>query len=169
MGQQYRLSRNAELHVQNDSTSIKIADSSGLLYSQSVPINYYDTTTIGSSENPTLVAYGVTKITALAGVNSSALNISLSAPIPGVMKTIILESTAALVGNPNIDLGASVTVAGGTSNANYRYISMSTIGEMQSLTLIGLTTTKWGVIAAESTVGNFGVGDSIRPTTIATS
>lgn len=161
MGKKYTLANGASLYAQNNSTEFQIAGSTGLLYSQGVPLSYYESVTAGSSEGSTMVPYGVTKIVATVGSNSSALTCYLGVPIPGVMKTIVVESTAALTGTLNVDLGANVTLAAGTSNIQSRYLVFSTAGEMQSATLIGFTTAKWGLVAANSTIGNFGVAGAI--------
>ena len=174
MGKKYTLASGASLYAQANSTEFQIANSTGLLYSQEKPIfmpnstvfNPYAVEAIatGSSEGSTLTAYGVSMITAVAGANSSALTVNLAAPITGVQKTLVVSSTADLGGNLNVSLGsASLQMA--TSDAGFSFITFSTLGTMQSLSLVGLSTAKWGLIAANSTGGVWGAATGIRATT----
>ena len=175
MAKKYVLANGATLHTQEGSTEFQIAGSTGLLYSQGKPVYQSDSTAYnpftvesiatGSSENATLLAYGVSDITAVAGANSSALTVNLAAPITGVLKHIIVTSTADLAGNMNVVLtGATLRLP--TSDAGFAWISMSTLGTRQSLSLIGLSTAIWGLISAESSGGIFSAAAGIRATTV---
>ena len=165
MGKRYTLANGADLYRQSNNIEYPIVTSTGLVYSQGVPINYYESVLTGSTEGSTMTAYGVTRIVATAGAASSALTVYLGLPIPGVPKTLVVESTADLVGNLNVDLSSDATLAMGTSNAGFRYITFSTLGDIQSLSLMGLTTAQWAVTATISTGGAFGSAAGIRATT----
>jgi hypothetical protein len=175
MGKKYVTANGADIYTQKNSTEFQIANSTGLLYSQGKPIYmpdstafnpyYVETVVTGSSENPTLTPYGMTLVNALAGVNSSALTINLPSPITGVEKTVVVNSTAAIGAHLHMNLGtASIQFC--SSDANFSYIKFSSAGQYQSITLKGMSTSKWAVLASESTVGNFGIG--ITATTIFT-
>jgi hypothetical protein len=174
MGKRYVFSNGATVYAQKNSTEFQVIGSTGLLYSQEKPVYMPDSTAYnpfavesiatGSSEGATLTPYGISDITAVAGVNSSALNVTLSAPITGALKYINVHSTADLVGNMNIILsGATLQMA--SSDAGFGFISMSTLGTMQALTLAGLSTAKWGLVSAESTGGVFSAAAGIRAST----
>jgi hypothetical protein len=175
MGKSYVLSNGASLYAQEGSTEFKIAGSTGLLYSQGRPVftpdstvfNPYVAETIaaGSSQGETMKSYGVSVINAVAGANSSALTTYIQAPIIGVRKTILVNSTADLVGNLNVDLGSGVSMVRNTSDAAFRFISFSTLGTHQSLDLIGVTTAKWGFVSCFSTGGVWDAAAGIRATT----
>lgn len=175
MGRKYVLSNGADLYAQTNSTEFKIAGSTGLLYSQGRPVftpdstafNPYSAETIaaGSSQGETMKAYGVSVINAVAGVNSSALTTYIQAPLIGVRKTILVNSTADLAGNLNVDLGAGISMVRNSSDAAFRYISFSTLGTHQSLDLIGVTTATWGFVSCFSTGGVWDAATGIRATT----
>ena len=111
-------------------------------------------------------AYGVTYIS-MTGTDpsTSPYVLSLAAPIVGVEKTIMLDSTAAYINTIDIDLGAGVGVDGTTSN---RFIAFSTLATVQqTVVLVGITTGLWGVKSVETTSGGFGVAAGIRAVTAA--
>jgi hypothetical protein len=130
----------------------------------------FETLTWSSSglDVSTMGAYGIARIvtsTASDGPSTSPATVTLAAPIVGCEKTIIQETTAAYVNTIDIDLGANVRVQG-TSDG--RYIAFSSLaGDHQSITLIGLSTAKWGVKSVDSTLGGFGAATGIRATTAA--
>ena len=128
----------------------------------------FETLTWSSSgmDVSTMSPYGITRIISTGGdPSTSPALIYLAAPVIGCEKTIIQETTAAYINTLDIDLGANVRVQG-TSDG--RFIAFSSLAEdHQSITLIGLTTAKWGVKCVDSTLGGFGVATGIRATTIA--
>lgn len=114
----------------------------------------------------TMSPYGIARIISTGGdPSTSPVTVTLAAPVIGCEKTIFFETTAAYVNTVDIDLTSDVRV-NGTSDAQYIAFS-SLAGDCQSITLIGLTTAKWGVKNVDSTLGNFGVATGIRATTIA--
>jgi hypothetical protein len=121
----------------------------------------------GWSSNSTMPAYGITNILSTTGGNwSTSPRLGyLAAPIPGVEKTIIVNTTAAYINTLDIDLGANCGIDGSTTN---RFIAWSTLGTVsQSVKLVGLSTVLWGVIVADTTSGGWGVAAGIRSETAA--
>jgi hypothetical protein len=166
----YTLANDAPLYTQKGSTEFKIADSTGLLYSNNAPINYYETIafTSGGLSASTTPPYGVTRITngfATASEASSSLpTLTMGAPMPGVRKTITVASTAAGVCKLDVALsGATIEASSG-----FNFIAFSTLATaMQSVTLMGVSTDSWAVEAVNSTLLLFGAATGIRGTTIA--
>lgn len=148
------------------STDHKLFGTDGSFYLR----HKFETLTWSSSglDVSTMNAYGIARIISTGGnPSTSPATITLAAPIVGCEKTIIQETTAAYVNTLDIDLGANVRVQG-TSDG--RYIAFSSLAEdHQSITLIGLTTAKWGVKSVDSTLGGFGMATGIRATTAARS
>lgn len=155
--------QDSDVYVKANSTEFKVINSTGALLVNTAPLGYVET--INWSSNgitpSTATNYGLTYID-MTGTDpsSSPRVLTLAAPIPGVEKTITLDSTAAYVNTVDIDLGAGVGCNGST---DHRYIYFSTLANIeQSVTLIGLTTALWTVKTANSTVGNFGTAGGVR-------
>ena len=113
----------------------------------------------------TASAYGHTLIT-MGGTDpsTSPALLTLAAPVTGCRKTITLASTAAYINSIDIDLGAGVRVQG-TSDG--RYINFSSLASSyQSITLRGVSTSKWIVESVNSTA-YFGAATGIRASTAA--
>jgi hypothetical protein len=148
------------------SSDYKLVGTDGSLYLR----HKFETLTWSSSglDVSTMSPYGITRIISTGGnPSTSPATVTLAAPVVGCEKTIIQETTAAYANTLDIDLGANVRVQG-TSDA--RYIALSSLAEdHQSITLIGLTTSKWGVKSVDSTLGCFGIATGIRATTAARS
>lgn len=126
------------------------------------PVSY---STAGVPSSSTLNAFGVSYIYPSTAASTSPVNVALSAPIPGVDKTIIYGSTAGQMCNINLGsvglLGTSDWDAPGP-----RWIFFSTLGtQSQAVNLIGLSTALWGLKSIDSTVGVFGVATGIRTST----
>ena len=169
MGKRYTLANDAILNTQKGSTEFKIADSTGLLYSNNAPINYYETIafTSGGLSASTTPPYGVTRVTngfaTASEASSSIRTLTVAAPLPGVSKTITVATTAASLCKLDVSLsGATIEASSG-----FNFIAFSSLGEaMQSVTLRGLSTNAWAVEAVNSTLLFFGAATGIRGTTI---
>lgn len=158
---------NSTVFVKNGTTEFKVIGSTGDVWSNNAPINYLETLSwsSGGVTPSTATAYGITHIS-MTGTDpsTSPYTVTLAAPLPGVEKTIILDSTAAYVNTIDIDLGASVRVDA-TSDA--RFIAFSTLATVpQAVTLVGISTSAWEVKSVKSTA-LWGVATGIRGTTIA--
>ena len=127
------------------------------------------TASSGGVTPSTAVAYGITRISVAVGdPSTSPLLVTLAAPITGVEKTIIFETTAAYINTLDVDLGIGVGVGHVTGSTTARFIGFSTLAtEFQAVTLIGLSTALWGIKSVDSTVGGFGSGAGIRSLTAA--
>lgn len=115
----------------------------------------------------TASAYGITMVT-MGGTDPSTSPhvITLAAPIVGCEKTIIIGSTATCINQLYVDLGANVRVDG-TSDARYIIFS-SLAGDYQSITLQGISTSRWAVKCLNSTAA-WNAATGIRGSTIALS
>ena len=142
-----------------------VISSTGNVYSNGAPINYFETISwsSGGLTPSTATAYGITHIS-MTGTDpsSSPVTLTLAPPITGVAKTIILDSTAAYINTVDVDLGAGVRV---DASSDFRYIAFSTLAEVpQAVTLVGISTAAWEVQSVKSTA-LWGVASGIRPTT----
>lgn len=157
--------------VKDSTTFHKLFTSTGLQYSNDVPLNYVETITCSSGgvSPSTITPYGISYITVATGDPSTSPRlVSIGNPIPGVEKTIIFASTAAYVNTLDVDLGADSGVGHITGSTTARFIAFSTLAsEFQAVTLMGLTTALWGVKCVDSTVGGFGSAAGIRSLTAA--
>ena len=184
MSRKYVMSNGASQFAQNGSTQFKVIGStgsvsfgalykgnstastdlvvsaSGLVYSQRVPTNFSETlsySSLGLSVSTT-PAYGITYIDQNTAGGDCSTNVGLltiAAPIIGVRKTIVLKSTVASSNTLALLLSTNVGVLTSTGTTN-SFINFSSLATMtQSITLVGLSTTLWGVIGTESTCGDF--------------
>ena len=155
-----------EVYVGN-SSAIKAIGADGTIYVKTAPSGYVETLSwsSGGLTPSTATAYGLTYISMTgADPSSSPRTLTLAAPIAGIEKTIVLDSTAAYANTIDIDLGADVGVDGSTTN---RFISFSTLAALpQSVTLIGVSTALWEVKNVNST-SVWGVASGIRSGTAA--
>ena len=170
MSQKYTLANGANMYTQEGSTEFKIADSSGLLFSEEKPIfmpsstkvnpYYVETislTSVGATPS-TITAYGNTVInpnTTGGDFSSSPRVFTMAAPITGVKKSIIFNTTAAAINTVDIDLTAACGVQNVVSSTN-RYIAFSSLANHpQVVNLVGVSTSVWQVLSVESTIGQF--------------
>jgi hypothetical protein len=184
----YTMNNGADFYAQNGSTEFKVITSTGdvvagkvhfgnstantaigstgLLYSNGAPINYAETLYYSSAglNVSTTPAYGLTYVqTNSTGGDFSVVPavLTIAAPIPGVRKTIVLDSTIAAVNNLDLYLGASVDVLNSSNkstDSGANYIAFSSIATMtQVVTLCGLTTALWCI---ESAISGSSVGSS---------
>lgn len=159
---------NSTVFVKNGTTEFRVIGSTGVLYSNNAPLNYYETLSwsSGGVSPSTATSYGLTYIS-MTGTDpsTSPYTVTLASPLPGVEKTIVLDSTAAYANTIDIDLGSGVRVDG---SSDLRYIAFSTLGTApQSIKLIGVSTSAWEVLSVNSTVGAWGLAAGIRGTTAA--
>ena len=160
-----------DLYVQDSSGTKRefVTSTGGLLQNGAVPLSYIETityTSVGLSVS-TATAYGVTFIDSdsTGGVSSSSpATLTLAAPITGVKKTIIFDTTLASTNSLDIALSGATII--GTSGDSY--ILFSSLAEVtQSITLIGITTALWGVESVNSTLLFYGAATGIRGATAA--
>ena len=109
-----KLSRGESITVVDSAgTEVVAVTSTGLVQNGAVPLNYVEVINWSSAglSVSTGTAYGVTYIS-MTGTDpsTSPYTLSLGAPIVGVEKVVILDSTAAFVNTIDIDLGAGVGV-----------------------------------------------------------
>ena len=124
------------------------------------------TWTSGGLDISTASAYGISSIV-MGGTDpsTSPVLLTLANPVIGAQKTICLQSTAAYVNSVDIDLGANARVQGASDSRFIAFSSLNT--DYQSITLRGISTSKWVVAAVDSTLGPFGLATGIRATTVA--
>ena len=159
----------SDVYVKPDtgSTERKVIDALGFL------VRPLETVTLSSAglSPSSAVGYGITliNVNGAGDPSTSPRVLTLGAPVAGVEKTIILDTTAAYVTTVDIDLGAGcgvMDVDGGSTT--YRYIAFSSLGTLpQSVTLLGMSTVLWAVKCVNTTVGNFGLASGIRTLTAA--
>ncbi len=160
--------QDSDVYVKSNDVEIKVIGSTGNLFVNTAPMGYVETISWSSAglSPSTATNYGITYIS-MTGTDpsSSPAVLSLAPPIPGVEKVIILDSTAAYVNTVDIDFGAGVGMSGSTTN---RFLAFSTLAtEEQSVTLIGISTSLWGLMTVNSTVGTHGNSLGIRSLTAA--
>lgn len=96
----------------------------------------------------TASCYGVSYILGNAGTNGASCALTIAAPRVGCQKTVVLGTTAASTDCVYIDLTSACGLAGSTGTAGNRYINFSSLAsDVQSVTLVGLTTALWGLVA----------------------
>jgi hypothetical protein len=159
---------NSTTFAKHNSTEFRVIGSTGQLYSNNAPINYAEIISWSSDgvSPSTATAYGITNIAMTGGdPSTSPALITLAAPMAGVEKTIVVDSTAAYINTIDLDLGATVRIDGSSDN---RFVAFSTLATApQSLTLVGLSATEWAVKSVNSTLGQWGLATGIRGTTVA--
>lgn len=179
-----KLSRGEKITVVDSSgAEIDIMTSTGLLTADNITLNaggiidysggayskgYVETLnwSSGGVTPSTMTNYGISFIS-MTGTDpsTSPATVTLAAPLPGVEKTIVLDSTAAYANTIDIDLGAGVGQDGSTTN---RFIGFSTLAtQNQCVRLIGLSTSEWAVMGVNSTIGSYGAATGIRALTAA--
>jgi len=159
---------NSTVFVKNGTTEFKVIGSTGDVWSNNAPVGYAETLSwsSGGLTPSTATAYGLTYIS-MTGTDpsTSPYTLTLAAPLPGIEKTIVLDSTAAYVNTIDIDLGTGVRVEGSSDN---QYIAFSTLATMpQSIKLVGVSTSAWEVLSVNSTLLFYGAATGIRGTTAA--
>ncbi len=132
------------------STNVPLWSSTGLAYSNGVPVNYAES--VQSTNNPTLKAYGASLIYQSGGVNSSAFECHMDAPVPGVNKYISVVSAGNTTGHLNINLSSDASVLA-DSSTSCQYIAFNPAVSAEGVTLTGVTTALWMMSAQNSTVG----------------
>ncbi len=104
-----------------------------------------DGTTVTSTDVTTLIPpYGVTMVGATGASATTAYQ--LSAPVPGVRKTIFNATTGAVT----VLTTAQGAFICSTGSAASTYGSFSFIGKGNYVDLIGVTTNLWGVVSGNS-------------------
>lgn len=137
-------------------------------------INYVENityTTAGVLSASTCPAYGITYVSPAGALpTSDSALLTLAAPIAGVEKTIIFNSSVAGALLLDVYFGSGVTLFG---SSGYNYIAFSSLfTDNQAITLIGLTTALWAVkshYVATSSNWWFGAAGGLRGTTAARS
>lgn len=95
----------------------------------------------------TASCYGVSYITGTYGTNGGACALTIAKPVPGCSKTVVLCTTKTSTDLPYINLSTAAWLLG-TSGVGNQFINFSSLAsDVQSVTLIGLTTAAWGLVA----------------------
>jgi hypothetical protein len=142
-----------------NSTSNPLATSSGLMYSNSAPINFHETASTATN----LKAYGISFLDASTAAGTMK-KYTIDAPIKGIVKELILQSTIAPMGSSDatqVGTGSTnITIIGYGStaiNADLTNIAMQT--PYTYVRLLGLSTSRWAVTdfrSASSNVTTYG-------------
>lgn len=154
MGKKYVLANGASMYAQNGSTEFQIANSTGLLYSNAIPQNYFE----DGSTAANLKAYGISLLQASTAAGTMK-KYTLDAPIKGAVKELILQSTVApmgssdatqvMTGSSNIDIiSFNTTVIA----VDYRTMAMQT--PYTYARLVGVSTSRWALTNFESASTN---------------
>ncbi len=125
------------------STHHPLFNSNGSFYLRQ-PVENHTWSSSGVSPS-TASCYGVSYISGTYGTDGGACPLTIAAPQPGCIKTVILNTTKTSTDTPYIDLTTNCYMVGA---ANYNYINFSSLAsDVQSVTLIGLTTAVWGLLS----------------------
>lgn len=137
-----------------DSTSNPLITSSGLVYSNNVPANYFEDGSTASN----LKAYGVSLLAASTAAGTMK-KYTLDAPIKGIVKELVLASTVAPMGSSDatqVGTGSSniqiFTFNSTAINVDYTNIAMQT--PYTYARLIGVSTSRWALTNFESASTN---------------
>jgi hypothetical protein len=142
-----------------DSTSNPLVTSSGLVYSNYAPINYFEDGTTTAN----LKAYGLSFLAASTAAGTMK-KYTLDAPVKGVYKELILQSTVAVMGSSD----ATQVATGSTNITIISYGSTAINSDLTNMAmqtpytyarLIGLSTSRWAVTdfrSASSNVTTYG-------------
>lgn len=96
----------------------------------------------------TTPCHGVAYIIGNAGTNGASCKLTIAAPYVGCQKTVVLGTTAASTDCVYIDLTSACGLYGTTGTLGNRYINFSSLAsDVQSVTLVGLTTAMWGLLS----------------------
>ena len=138
------------MYTQNNSTEFQIAGSTGLLYSNGIPQNYFE----NGSTAANLKAYGLSFL-AFSTAAQTIKKYTLDAPITGAVKELLLASSAAVAessdvtvvttGSSDIDILSFGTAAIATD--------LHTIAMQQPCSyarLIGVSTARWAITDFQS-------------------
>jgi hypothetical protein len=132
------------------STDYPIFSSTGLLYSNRVPVNYFE----DGSTAANLKAYGVSLLAASTAAGTMK-KYTLDAPIKGMVKELILQSTIAPMGSSDatqVMSGSSdidiITYNSTVVAVDYRTIAMQT--PYTYARLIGVSTSRWALTDFQS-------------------
>lgn len=157
------------------STARELFGSTGLQYSNQVPVNYFE----DGSTATALTYYGVSY---LSGSTTDQKVYTIDAPQKGVEKTLVLYSSYSTAAGDVSPLGSSMKTIVGTESTAYYFIDNSTVlnSDLHYLTfdrpytcieLVGLSTSKWGIksVVMASTVASIASTGTGAEVTIATS
>jgi len=138
-----------ELYVGN-STAIKAMGSTGLAYSNTVPVNYFEDGTTTAN----LKAYGLSFVQ-FSTAATTIKKYTLDAPIKGTFKELVLASSAAIAGSSDVTVvvtGSSdidIVSFGTTAIAT----DLHTVAMAQPYSyarLVGVSTARWAILDFES-------------------
>lgn len=158
-----RLSFGENLEVVDSSGNVRtVVTSTGGIYKNGVPDGYTETLawSSGGVSPSSMTGYGVSFIS-MTGTDpsTSPYTVTLGAPVPGVRKTIVLDSTAAYINTIDVDLSTNCGLVDSTN----QFLAFSTLATgHQTIDLIGVTTALWAVVGVNSTVGTFNAATGIR-------
>lgn len=127
------------------STDYKIFSPGGASYLR-VPVETHTWSSDGLDVS-TASPYGISYIVGNAGTNGASCKLTIAHPVVGCEKTVVLATTAASTDCVYIDLTTDAWVTG-TSGVGNQFINFSSLAtDVQSITLVGLTTALWGMKA----------------------
>ena len=127
------------------STDYKIISPDGAFYLRQ-PVEAVAWTSDGLDPS-TASCYGVSYITGTYGTDGGACPLTIAAPRPGCIKTVVLNTTKTSTDLPYIDLTTACGLLS-VGSSGYNYINFSSLAsDVQSVTLVGLTTAYWGLVA----------------------
>lgn len=125
------------------STDHPLINANGSFYLRQ-PVEAHTWSSDGLSPS-TASCYGVSYITGTYGTDGGACALTIAAPQPGCIKTVILNTTKTSTDTPYINLSTACYLLGAK---DYNYINFSSYAsDVQSVTLIGLTTAIWGLLS----------------------
>lgn len=126
------------------STNYKIIGPDGKFYlRQPVVLHTWSSDGLDVS---TASPYGISYIVGNAGTNGASCALTIGAPVAGCEKTVVLCTTAASTDCVYIDLSSACGLLGSSGTLGNRYINFSSLAsDVQSVTLVGLTTAAWGL------------------------
>lgn len=154
MGRKYTLANGASLYAQANSTEFQIANSTGLLYSNGIPQNYFE----DASTAANLKAYGISFLQ-FSTAATTIKKYTLDAPIKGAVKELILASSAAVAGSSDVTVvttGSSdidIVSFGTTAIAT----DLHTVAMPQPYAyarLVGVSTARWCITDFEAATTN---------------
>jgi hypothetical protein len=154
MGRKYTLANGASLYAQNGSTEFQLSNSTGLLYSNGIPQNYFEDASTATNLKP----YGLSLLDASTAA-TTIKKYTLDAPIKGAVKELLLASTLALAGSSDTTIvytGSSDIhiLSYGTTLLTPDYKSITMPQPVSYARLVGLSTARWAMLAFQSGTTN---------------
>lgn len=141
MAQKTVLAGGCPLYTKNGSTEFQIASATGLLYSDGNPLGRIETGSTASN----LVADGVSFL----DYSSAANTYTLDAPVTGVIKSLVLDSTLVADSTAiaiSVYTGSTAILIYDNSTAIAPKLYVNFLPPLGTIQLVGLSTIAWGVM-----------------------